>query len=141
MCGILTELSAEIDAVNYIIIGVGINANVERFPEEIKEIATSIYLESGRKVSRKELISKVFLEFENLYEDYKINSLKNIIDEFKSYSVTLNKRVNVTSINESFKGQAADILSDGTLVIKLDDGSEKKVLSGDVSVRGIGGYV
>lgn len=141
VCGILTELSAEIDAVNYIIIGVGINANVERFPEEIKEIATSIYLESGRKVSRKELISKVFLEFENLYEDYKINGLKNIIDEFKSYSVTLNKRVNVTSINESFKGQAADILSDGTLVIKLDDGSERKVLSGDVSVRGIGGYV
>lgn len=141
VCGILTEMNAEIDAVNYIIIGVGINVNVDEFPREINDIATSISIEAGRKISRKELICAIFLEFEGLYQEYKANGLKNIIGEFKLYSVTLGRRVTVKSVNESFEGEAVDIKQNGTLVIRLDNGDEREVLSGDVSVRGIGGYV
>ncbi len=140
VCGILTEMNAEIERINYIVLGVGININVDKFPEDIKHIATSLNLELGKLVSRKEIVAEVFNEFEMLYDDFKENGLKNIMDEFKSFSVTLGKKVRVISINEEFEGEAIDITDDGLLVVKLEDGSTRNVISGDVSVRGISGY-
>lgn len=141
VCGILTEMSAEMESVNYIIIGVGINVNIDEFPEDIKNIATSLKIETGRAISRKDLLASVLLEFERLYDEFKANGLKNIMDEFKAHSVTLGKHVRIVSVNESFEGYVKDILADGALLIKMPDGTEKKVISGDVSVRGINGYV
>lgn len=141
VCGILTELCAGMDTVNYIIAGVGINVNIEEFPEELKDIGTSLYLELGRHISRRDILVSVFLEFEKLYDVFKAEGIKSIIDEFKSYSVTLGSYVKVTTVNESMEGEAADITDDGLLVIKLKDGSRKVVISGDVSVRGINGYL
>lgn len=141
VCGILTEMNGEMERINHIILGVGININVDEFPEDIEHIATSLNLELGRFVSRKEIVAEVFNEFELLYDDFKQNGLKNIMDEFKSYSVTLGRGVRVISINEEFEGEAVDITEDGLLVVKLEDGSTRNVISGDVSVRGINGYV
>lgn len=141
ICGILTEMNAEMDAVNYIIVGVGINVNIEDFPEDLKGIATSLYIETGKETSRKHILSAVFSEFEMLYDKFKSWGISSIIDEFKSYSITLGRQVRVTSINESFTGEAVDITPKGLLVIKLNDGSLKTVISGDVSVRGINGYI
>ena len=70
LCGILTEMSAEVRQVNYIVIGVGINANLTSFPEEIREIATSLKLELGRDINRAELIARVMTEFERLYAEF-----------------------------------------------------------------------
>lgn len=141
VCGILTEMNAEIDAVNYIIVGVGINVNISDFNEEIKEIATSLCIELKNDVSRKEVLAILLNEFELLYEEFKSNNLKNILDEFKVYSVTLGGRVRVISVNENYEGLAEDITEDGFLIVKKDNGDIKKVISGDVSVRGINGYV
>lgn len=141
VCGILTEMSAEIDAVNHIIVGVGINVNTREFPDELKCIATSLYLEKGENVSRKDVLASVLYEFEILYENFKINGIKSIIQEFKSYSVTIGKQVRVVSISESFEGEAVDITEEGALIVKLKDGSKRQVISGDVSVRGLKGYV
>jgi len=141
VCGILTEMNGEMDAVNYIIAGVGINVNVKEFPEEIKDVATSLYIEKSCTVSRKDILTAVLLEFEELYDIFKEKGLGSIIDEFKSYSVTLGKPVRVISINESFQGEAVDITDEGLLVVRLQDGEERKVISGDVSVRGISGYL
>lgn len=141
VCGILTEMNAEIDAVNFIVAGVGINVNINKFPDELSEIATSLMLETGREVSRKEVLAAVLTEFEMLYNEFKQNGLKDIIEQFKNYSVTLGRQVKVISINETFEGEAVDITSDGILIVKTSDGTMKKVVSGDVSVRGISSYV
>ena len=141
VCGILTEMNSEMDAVNYIIAGVGLNINIKYFPEDLKNIATSLYIECGHEISRRSVLVGVFREFEALYDDFKNNGLKNIIDEFKSYSVTLGERVSVISVNEKFEGTAVDVTDDGLLVVELDDKTKRKVISGDVSIRGIGGYV
>jgi BirA family biotin operon repressor/biotin-[acetyl-CoA-carboxylase] ligase len=141
VCGILTEMNAEIDAINYIIIGTGINVNVPVFPEEIRSIATSLSIELNEHVSRKEILSALLFQFESLYNEFKQNGLGNLIDEFKAYSVTIGRAVKVISINESFEGVAVDITDDGILHVKLPDGGIRPVISGDVSVRGLNGYV
>jgi len=141
VCGILTEMNAEVDVVNYIVVGVGINVNMTCFPEELKDIATSLCLELGCSVSRRDIIASVLLEFEGLYEEFKMRGLKNILNEFKGYSVTFGKHVKVISINESFEGEAVDITEEGLLVVKTMDNDERKVISGDVSVRGVSGCV
>lgn len=141
LCGILTEINAGMDVVNYIITGVGINVNIKEFPEDLKDIATSLSLELGNVVSRKDILVSVLSEIEKTYEDFKVNGLNNIMDEYKSYSVTLGNFVKVTSINDIMEGEAIEITDDGLLVVKLKDGMKKKVISGDVSVRGINGYI
>lgn len=141
VCGILTEMSSKIDAVNYIIIGTGINVNVQQFPDELKDMATSLSIETGKDISRKELLADILFEFEKLYNEFKENRLKNIINEFKSFSATLGQSVRVISVNDSFEGIAEDITDDGTLVVRQGDGTTRRVISGDVSVRGINGYI
>ena len=141
VCGILTEMSAEIDIVNYIIVGTGINVNVTQFPEEIRDIATSLCLECKKSISRKEVLAAVLYEFEKLYSIFKTNGLQTIIQEFKSYSVTLGRHVKVISINEAFEGIAQDITPDGILLVKVEGGSVKMVIAGDVSVKGLNGYL
>ncbi|KPU42729.1 bifunctional ligase/repressor BirA [Oxobacter pfennigii] len=141
VCGILTEMSSEADAVNYIIAGVGINVNTSDFPEELKNIATSLKIEGKKEYERRVLLAEVLYQLESLYKDFKEQGLKNILEEFKSYSVTLNKRVKAASIKGTIEGLACDITGEGLLVIRLDNGEERKIVSGDVSVRGLGTYV
>jgi birA, biotin-[acetyl-CoA-carboxylase] ligase region len=140
-CGILTEMSAEMDAINYVIAGIGINVNIKEFPEDIKNIATSLCIEKGTAVSRKEVLSSVLLEFEGLYDRFKESGLSSIMDDFKAHSVTLGNMVRVQGQGVSFEGEAVDITGDGILLVRLSDGTVKKVISGDVSVRGINGYL
>lgn len=141
VCGILTEMSNRVDNVNYVVAGVGINVNTEEFPQEIRAAATSLSKESGGYVQRREVLVSVFEEFENLYDGFKAEGLKSIMDEYRSYSVILGNCVKVDSINESFNGEVCDITDEGLLVIRMDDGSLRQVISGDVSIRGMKGYV
>lgn len=141
ICGILTEMSGEIDAVNFIIVGAGINVNAGEFPGEIKDIATSMLIETGKITSRKEILASILKEFEKLYDSFKERGLSSMIDEYKSLSVTLGNQVKVLSSVDSFEGKAVDITDDGLLVVRLENGAERKVISGDVSVRGVNGYI
>ncbi|MCD8390297.1 MAG: biotin--[acetyl-CoA-carboxylase] ligase, partial [Firmicutes bacterium] len=90
VCGILTEMSAETDMVDYIVCGIGINVNNESFDDEISERATSIYIESGKKHSRAEIVCGVLKEFENLYEEFLESGIKNMLDEYTSLCVNIN---------------------------------------------------
>lgn len=139
--GILTEMSAGMDMVNYIIVGVGVNVNIYEFPEDIRKTATSLSIEAGGSVSRKDVLASILLEFEKLYDDFKETRLDKIIDSYKELSATLGKMVRVCSITETYEGQAVDITSDGVLVVKRQNGEERRVLSGDVSIRGLNGYI
>lgn len=144
LCGILTEMSAEADEINSVIVGIGINANMgfEDFGEAVSDIATSVKLETGAAVSRKALTASVLNEFEKAYKAFlKYGSLNSFLGEYKNKSAVLGKEIRVISRKEEIIGIAVDISEEGHLVVRLADGALKEIMSGEVSVRGLYGYI
>lgn len=144
--GILTEMSAQIDYVNHIVVGTGINVHQADFPEEIAKTATSLKLElqeAGRSVqiSRAGLLGAVLFYFEQYYETYlQTEDLSALQEEYNSMLVNIGKGVRVLDPLGEYEGTALGIDSRGELLV--DRGKEVcKVSSGEVSVRGIYGYV
>lgn len=146
--GILTEMSAQVDYVNHIVVGTGINVHQTEFPPEIAETATSLDLElkgSGNKnpppISRAGLLGNVLKQFEHYYEIYlNTQDLSALFEEYNSLLVNCGRRVRVLDPVEEFEGMALGIDSRGELLVERERGVEK-VSSGEVSVRGIYGYV
>ena len=142
LCGILTEMSAEVRQVNYIVIGVGINANLTSFPEEIREIATSLKLELGRDINRAELIARVMAEFERLYAEFEAQGdLGAVMQEYNELCLNAGSKVRVLDPNGEYTGTSRGINSMGELLVETEDGQMQEVYAGEVSVRGIYGYV
>lgn len=140
ICGILTEMSAEINMVNYVVCGIGINVNMEAFYEELADKATSMYIESGRKYTRNEIISTLMNEFEYFYKKFLNEGLQSLLDEYKKHCITLGRNVNVIFKKENVTGRAIDVDENGALIVETENG-KIAVTSGEVSVRGIYGYV
>jgi len=144
VCGILTEMGAEMDAINYLIVGIGINTNIDKtsFTQRGLNTATSLKIEAGENIDRKLLLSEIIMNFEKLYLDLAKNlDITNIINNYKKLSVTLGKDVRIIYNNEEQLGFAKDINNSGQLVVILENGEEIEIVSGEVSVRGIYGYV
>lgn len=141
VCGILTEMSAQHNYVNHIIVGVGINVHTESFPEEISHMATSLFLETGEHINRLELIEAVWEAFEYYYEIYlQTEDLSNLVQEYNANLVNMHQMVKVLDSREPFEGKAMGITDRGELIVDTA-GSRRFVSSGEVSVRGIYGYV
>lgn len=136
LVGILTEMSAEMERVNYIVIGTGINVNMDTadFPPEVAEIATSLSIMKGEHLPRVKLLQAVLTAMEELYLDVLQNGFVSVLDEWRQYSVTLGQEVRVLGIHESFVGKAVDIDEDGALLVDTEHG-RRRVLAGDVSIR------
>jgi BirA family biotin operon repressor/biotin-[acetyl-CoA-carboxylase] ligase len=126
VCGILAEMDAEMDVVNFVNVGIGINANtsVPRF----EKTATSLKDMLGREISRKEFLSVVLVELERWQALLMEGAL---LDEWKKLSGTLNKYVRILSPGEVIVGRAIDIDTTGALIIRKRNGSLKKALAGD----------
>lgn len=138
ICGILTEMDCEIDNINFVILGIGINVNVENFPEELNDIATSLYLEIGENVDRNILFKNVLIEFEKLYTRFVENDdgFKQFIEEYEEKCMNIGNKIRVFG-KEEFDAVGVRITENGGLVVKRDDsGAEEIVVSGEVSVRG-----
>ncbi|MGI5875638.1 MAG: biotin--[acetyl-CoA-carboxylase] ligase [Dethiobacteria bacterium] len=138
ICGILTELKAEADLLHYLTIGIGINVNLttEDFPPDLKDIATSLYLENGqKKVPRLLLARNVLQEMDKIYERYGTNGPSFIIAEWKKYNLTLGKKVTVKTALESFPGTAVDLGQDGALIVENEDKEKRHFYAGEVSLR------
>ncbi len=140
VCGILTEMSAEIDMVNYVVCGIGINVNTEGFDSEIAHRATSMYIESGEKYERNEVAARLLNNFEYYYKKFLAGGLSAVLDEYRKSCVTLGRDVSVIFKKETVTGKAVDVDENGALVVETADGVIR-VTSGEVSVRGIYGYV
>lgn len=141
ICGILTEMSAQFDYVNHIVIGIGINVHNESFPEEISQIATSLYLETGEHLNRAVLIEDVLEQFEIYYDIFmKTEDLSSLVKEYNSHLVNMHQTVKVLDLKEPFEGKAMGITPRGELMVDTWE-CRKLVSSGEVSVRGIYGYV
>ncbi|MBB6219009.1 BirA family biotin operon repressor/biotin-[acetyl-CoA-carboxylase] ligase [Anaerosolibacter carboniphilus] len=144
VCGILTEMGAELNSVSYIVVGIGINANVDvaLFPEEVKRIATSIKDCVGNNISRKEIVLHILKEFEDLYLDFiYTKSIKKSVEICKAYSVTLGNTVKIINRDQTIIAEAVDLTEEGELIIRNQEGQMEKIISGEVSVRGISDYV
>lgn len=141
ICGILTELALAGTNIDYVIVGIGINVSNQMFPDEIKETASSILLETGKNIDRDELIVEIWNCFKNYYELFlRTQDFSLLKEEYETYLVNKHQSVNVLDSAGSYKGTAIGITNKGELIVDTDKG-KKLVSSGEVSVRGIYGYV
>lgn len=133
LCGILTE--GIFGKYNYVIVGIGINANQSKFPDEIKEIATSLKIIKRKNINIKDLMGKILGEFSILYSYYNNNKLKNILTKWKKYCDTINKDVTLITQTKKLRGKAIGIDKDCNLLLKTEKGKFVKIIEGDVNVR------
>lgn len=136
--GILTEMDCEMSEVHFVIPGIGINVNTASFPPEIAEIATSLYLECGKTVSRRRLVHRVLERLEEHYETFlRTGSFAAMLEDYRKHCITLGKKVHVLG-REPFFAEALDITPEGELLVRrADNGKEEVVFSGEVSIRGV----
>ncbi len=132
VCGILTELEAEIDQVEYCVVGIGINANVdiELFPEEIRENSTSLKKELGKDVNRVELVQKLFEEFEKEYMMFQKGEFSSILDDWRSMSATIGEWVKITTSSRTIYGEAIGVDNEGALILETGEGKLERVVAG-----------
>lgn len=141
VCGILTEMSTQMDYVNHIVVGIGINVYNESFPEELSQMATSLYLETKERFERETLIEQVWEQFEHYYEIFeKTQDLSGLVKEYEAHLINMHQRVRVLDPKEPFEGKAMGITVRGELVVDTWE-SRRLVSAGEVSVRGVYGYV
>ena len=141
VAGILTELSAEIERINHIVLGVGINVKTMEFSQEIEDIATSLYKENYQ-ISRVEIVRSIISEFENLYMDYIENDSKEkTLEICRKYSVLIDKNIYVLQGDRRELVKCLDINEQGNLIVEEQNGSKREIMSGEVSIRGEKGYV
>lgn len=141
LSGILTELSAEIERVNYIVVGIGMNVKDTDFEEELKDKATSLYKENYN-VSRVDIVKEILCQFEKLYLDYiEKDDKKEVLDICRQYSAIINKEIYVIKNDQKELVDCIGINEEGNLIIKNKDGKLEEIMSGEVSIRGVKGYV
>lgn len=142
ICGILTEMYFKEDGSYYVIIGTGINVNQRQFPDEIRDKATSLFNEKQESICREELLAGVLRRFAAYYEDLiHRGDLSGLRSEYESLLANLNARVEVLDPKGPWKGVAEGINDRGELLVRHEDGRTEAVYAGEVSVRGIYGYV
>jgi BirA family biotin operon repressor/biotin-[acetyl-CoA-carboxylase] ligase len=142
VCGILTEMDAEPDYIHDVIVGVGINVNQKEFPEELSDIATSLRIEKGEHIDRAGLIIGTMEYFEYYYGIYAEHlDFSCFVQNYDGYLVNRGREVRVLDPKGEYTGTAEGVNDRGELIVNLPDGSARTVSSGEVSVRGIYGYV
>lgn len=142
VCGILTEMSAEVDYINYVVIGTGINVNQESFPEEIRHIAGSLCVELGEKISRAELAASIMEALERIYEIFlRTEDLSELYKEYNEICVNRGHAIRVLEPKQEYNGTTDGINENGELVVQKENGETVCVYAGEVSVRGLYGYV
>ena len=142
VCGILTEMNMEIDSIAYVVVGVGINVNRMEFREDIAETATSLKKESGLSIKRAELLSEILSAF---FRDYKLflekQDLSPFLESYNQKLVNVGREVKIIKKGEEIIRTAIGINDRGELIVKDAEGNTEHIFSGEVSVRGIYGYV
>lgn len=142
VCGILTEMSAEMTSVNHIVVGVGVNVNVKSFSPQLADMATSLEIEGKKEIKRVLLAGAIIKSFEEKYEVFtKHEDLRDLKEDYESKLINIGKEVRILQPSGDLIGQALGINQEGELLIKKADGEILAIYAGEVSVRGLYGYV
>ena len=142
VCGILTEMSAEMEQIHYVVIGLGTNVNIEEFPEEIQDKATSLKVEGKKEVERVPVICAFLSYFEKDYENFmEHRNLSGLLEQYNKRLVNCGREVRILDPKGEYSGTAKGVNQTGALVVVKEKGETAVITSGEVSVRGIYGYV
>lgn len=133
--GLLTEMSAEADRVRHLVLGIGINCNmnIRLLPEEVRGLATTLAAETGRTVDRTKLLAAVLAELDRWYGAF-LADRRSVLSAWRELNVTLGREVSVRGMDGEVRGRAKDIDDEGRLVLVLGDGSARTVAAGDVTI-------
>ena len=136
VCGILAEMNTTGHKINRVVLGVGVNANfeVKALPKVLWESATTLETELG-KIDLERLFRALLENLEGTYDVFTRRGFATVLQEWKSFACLLGGPVEVMDANEKYVGLALDVDCDGSLVLRLKDGSTRRVLAGDVSVQ------
>ena len=131
VCGILTEMKAEQDKVNFVIVGIGVNVDTS---VNLPKSATSLVKEADEKPAKVDLTQRILENLEHYLDVFNKEGFDKIRDEWRRFSTTLGHHVKIHCHDEKIEGQALDVDNDGALVVRLDSGIQRRVLSGDVVI-------
>ena len=133
VCGILTEIGAEADMIDYIVVGIGIDANVdtESFPEEFRNSSTSLEKELGHDINRIEFVQRLLLEFETHYLKFQKDGFSTILEEWRNMSATIGEWVKITTQARTIYGEAIGVDTEGALIIETGEGQLEKIVAGN----------
>lgn len=144
VCGILTEMKAELTRINYVVVGLGINVNIEEseFPEDIKDIATSLKIQTNSSINRQELTARILNNFEFLYSKFiDQNNIEASISICRENSAVIGKDVLIINREKQIEANVIDIDTNGRLLVEYADGRREHIISGEISIRGKGKYI
>lgn len=136
LCGILTELKCDLETVDYLIIGVGLNVNIENFNDEISSIATSLKIEFNKDFNRTKIISSFLNTFEELYNQFVNNGdISETIAICREHSNLFGKKARLITCNNEEEVTCLRLSDEGNLIVKSSQGNEKAVLSGEITFK------
>lgn len=144
VCGILTEMNAELTRINYVVVGLGINVNIdeEEFPEEIRATATSLKICANAVINRRELAARILNNFEKLYTKFTCeNNIEASINICRENSAIIGEDIYIINRERRVEAHVLDIDSSGRLFVEYPDGTSEHIISGEVSIRGRGKYI
>ncbi len=135
IAGILTEISTEPDAVDYVVVGLGLNVNVpaRQFPKEIRERATSILVETGKTHSRTAIFRSFLENFERHYTLFREGRFPPVLDRWKAYAGATGQYVRIDQVGRVLTGEIQDIDQDGSLLLRDEKGNLHRIVSGDLT--------
>ena len=137
IAGILTELSAELDKVKHVILGIGISVNLTatEFPPDLRKIATSLRIETGQRQNRADLAIKILQEFDRDYERICAEEFEAIADEWEEHCATLGQNVVIHTGDRTIRGAAESLDTDGALLLRTQHGRLERIIGGDVTIE------
>lgn len=137
VAGVLTELAAEIDHVKHLILGIGVDVNLtaSEFPAELKKVATSLKIESGRHLNRLDLAAAILRELDADYQRIQRGRFAEVADEWEEQCITLGHRVRIHIGNREITGRAEALDDDGALLVRTEHGHLERIIGGDVMLE------
>ena len=137
VAGILTELSAELDHVKYVILGIGVDVNLSatEFPSELRKIATSLRIETGRMLDRAAVAASILGELDADYERICRGKFEQVADEWEEHCTTIGSNVAVRIGDRVIRGRAESLDSEGALLLRTQHGHLERIIGGDVTLE------
>jgi BirA family biotin operon repressor/biotin-[acetyl-CoA-carboxylase] ligase len=137
VAGLLNEIQSEMDQIHFVILGIGVNLNMDErmFPKEIRSTATSLKKEMGQTISRKAFLQSLLGELEEWYGIFLKEGGAAVLKAWRDRAQIEGKRVKVTSFGETVAGVAVNVDSDGALILRTQDGDEKRIVAGDMEYK------
>jgi len=134
VAGLLNEIHSETDRIHFLILGIGVNLNMDgrMFSKEIRDVATSLKMEMGKAISRKDFVRRLLEILEKWYEVFLKEGGKAILEAWKERAQIRGKQVKVSSFGETLVGRAIDVDSEGRLILETETGEQRRVVAGDV---------